>query len=87
MVMSHETFDALIDENPDAWMLYSHLLRQHWGRDFVLAKAMATAMGWGERRWKRARNALVMLGFIRCVHPGGGESEASLELRPNMQMC
>jgi hypothetical protein len=52
MVMSHATFDALVGENPDAWMLYSHLLRQHRGRDFVLSKAMAPSMRWG---WSSGR--------------------------------
>ena len=28
-------------------------------------------MGWSLPRWKRARDALVKLGFIRCIHPGG----------------
>jgi Bifunctional DNA primase/polymerase, N-terminal len=41
MVTAHSTFDALIAESPDAWLLYSHLRRHHWGRDFALAKAMA----------------------------------------------
>jgi Primase C terminal 1 (PriCT-1) len=71
MVIKNTTFDTLITESPDAWLLYSHLRRQHWGRDFVLSKAMAAAMRWGHPRWKKARDALVALGFIRCIHPGG----------------
>ena len=64
-------FDALIAESADAWLLYSHLRRHHWGRDFVLTKAMAATMGWRLKKWKSARDALVKLGFIRCIHPGG----------------
>jgi len=71
MVIDHGTFDTLISENPDAWLLYSHLLRQHWGRDFVLSKAMASSMQWGIPRWRAAREALKKLGFIECVRPGG----------------
>lgn len=71
MVMANATFDALIAESPDAWLLYSHLRRHHWGRDFVLTKPMAVKLGWRLRKWKSARDALVRLGIIRCIHPGG----------------
>lgn len=71
MVIDHGTFDRLISKSPDAWLLYSHLLRQHWARDFVLSKAMAPAMHWGRPRWENARDTLVDLGFIHCIHPGG----------------
>ena len=70
-VMSHETYDALWDKDRDALALYLHLNCHHWGRDFVLAKPMATEMEWGLRRWKDARGALIRLGIIRCIHPGG----------------
>ena len=73
MVITHATFDALI-ENPDAWLLYSHLRRHHWGRDFLLAKGMAAQMGWRLRKWKSARDDLVRLGIIHCIHPGGQRS-------------
>jgi len=71
MVIDNRVFDTLMAKGPDAWMLYSHLRRQHWGRDFVLSKAMAPAMHWGVPKWKNARGALVELGFIACVHEGG----------------
>ena len=71
MVTANATFDALIAEGPDAWLLYSHLRRHHWGRDFVLAKAMADAMGWRLRKWKAARDALIRPGLIHCKYPGG----------------
>jgi Primase C terminal 1 (PriCT-1) len=71
MVIDHGTFDTLMTEGPDAWLLYSHLRRQHWGRDFVLSKAMAPSMRSGRPRWENARDSLIDLGFIRCIHPGG----------------
>ena len=71
LVMSHEIYDVLWNEDRDALALYWHLRRFHWGREFVLAKAMAAAMGWGLPKWKEARDALRRLGFIRCIHPGG----------------
>ena len=71
MLIDHSTFDRLVSQSPDAWLLYSHLLRQHWRRDFVLSKAMAPSMHWGRPRWENARDTLVALGFIRCIHPGG----------------
>ena len=47
------------------------LKRHHWGRDFVLSKNMADALGWGLRRWKPARDTLVRFGIISCIHAGG----------------
>jgi hypothetical protein len=70
MVVSYCVVDVLI-EHTDAWRLYGKLRRHHWGREFVLAKSMATAMGWGVPRWRGARDVLVALGIIECVHPGG----------------
>ena len=32
---------------------------------------MAAALGWGLRRWQAARNVLVRLGIIACLHEGG----------------
>ncbi|HMK23806.1 MAG TPA: bifunctional DNA primase/polymerase [Terriglobales bacterium] len=70
MVISHSVIDALID-NPDAWRLYGKLRRRHWGQNFILASAMASSMGWGERRWKDARRCLEEGGLINCLHRGG----------------
>jgi Bifunctional DNA primase/polymerase, N-terminal len=59
LVTPHDTYDVLWHEDRDALALYLHLCRHHWGREFVLAKAMTTEMAWGLRRWKAARDALV----------------------------
>jgi hypothetical protein len=32
---------------------------------------MAATMGWDIRRWKAARAALVDVGLIWCIRPGG----------------
>ncbi len=72
ILIGHDLYDQLIaDRQDDALVLYMKLRRHHWGREFFIAKAMASAMGWGERRFKRARNTLVALGYIECIHPGG----------------
>ena len=52
-------------------VLYCELRSKHWNRDFVLTKQMAAAMGWGLPKWKKARDTLVRLGFIHCIHRGG----------------
>jgi hypothetical protein len=58
-------------DDPDAFYLMALLKRHHWGRDFVLTKAMAAALGWTLPRWRRARNLLVRFGIIACIHEGG----------------
>jgi len=71
-VVSNADYKRLREEGgADAALLYCDLRSQHWGRDFVLSKAMAASMRWGLPRWRRARDALVKLGFIHCIHPGG----------------
>lgn len=70
MVIPHAVADVLIDHD-DAWRLYGKLRRHHWGRDFVLSKPMASAMGWDVRRWRKARDMLAAFGLIVCIHPGG----------------
>jgi hypothetical protein len=70
-VLSHELYDRIFIESPDALHLLLRLKRFHWGRDFILSKAMAAAMSWDVRRWRKARNLLVRLGIIACVHEGG----------------
>jgi hypothetical protein len=69
VVMSHDVIDRLDD--PDAFYLMALLKRHHWGRDFVLTKAMASALGWTLPRWRRARNVLVRSNVIACIHEGG----------------
>jgi hypothetical protein len=72
MVISNADYKRLREQGGDAAVvLYCELCSHHWGRDFVLAKEMAAAMGWGLPKWKKARDMLVRLGFICCLRPGG----------------
>ena len=43
VVMSHTTIDRVMAYSPDAFVLLTILKRHHWGRDFVLARAMAAS--------------------------------------------
>ena len=69
--MSHTMIDRVMAYSPDAFVLLTILKRHHWGRDFVLASAMAASLGWGQLRWRNARNVLVRLAIIACLHEGG----------------
>jgi hypothetical protein len=69
VVMSHDMIDRLDD--PDAFYLMALLKRHHWGRDFFLTKAVASALGWTLPRWRRARDLLVRFDVIACIHEGG----------------
>jgi hypothetical protein len=71
VVISHSIIDRVMAHSPDAFVLLTILKRHHWGRDFVLANAMAAAIGWRLSRWRSARNILVRLGLIACIHEGG----------------
>jgi Bifunctional DNA primase/polymerase, N-terminal/Primase C terminal 1 (PriCT-1) len=71
VVMSHDTIDRVMSESLDAFSLLTLLRRYHWGRDFALANSMAASIGLGLMRWRNARNALVRLGIIACLHEGG----------------
>jgi Primase C terminal 1 (PriCT-1) len=71
VVISHNTIDRVMAHSPDAFYLLMILKRHHWGRDFVLSNAMAASLGWGLRRWQVARNLLVRLSLIACIHEGG----------------
>jgi hypothetical protein len=64
IIITHEDVDLLMREEPDAFLLLSKLKRHHWGRDFVVANAMANTMGWGEKRLARAREILIARGRI-----------------------
>jgi hypothetical protein len=72
VMLGHDVVDAIAIDNPDAMVLLVLLERYHGGNDrFVLAKPMATKMGWTLPRWRAARAYLVRLSLIRCLHPGG----------------
>jgi hypothetical protein len=69
----HTEFDALVKEptGQDALILLMALRRNHWGRPFILANAMAKTFGWGPNRFKAARDCLVKHSTLRCIHRGG----------------
>ena len=71
VVMSHSIIDRVMAHSPDAFVLLMILKRHHWGRDFVLASQWR--IRWlGTLRWRKAaRNVLVRLGLIACLHEGG----------------
>ena len=71
VVISHNIIDRVMANSPDAFYLLMILKRHHWGRDFALANAMAAAIGWRLSRWRLARDILVRLGLIACLHEGG----------------
>jgi hypothetical protein len=72
VMLAHDLVDALAVVDPDAFALYAVLDRYHGGNDrFVLAKPMAAKMGWTLRRWYAARDRLIRMNLIRCVHSGG----------------
>ena len=72
VMLDHDIVDALATANPYAMALLVILERYHGGNDrFVLAKPMATKMGWTLPRWYEARDYLVKVGLIRCIHSGG----------------
>ena len=73
VVVTHDIVDSLAASDPFAFALLGILRRHHEGvESFYLAKPMADSLGWTLRRWKAARDALVLAGIIRCIHPGGG---------------
>nr|WP_313023090.1 bifunctional DNA primase/polymerase [Brucella intermedia] len=71
VVVDHSIVDKFAANEPDAFALFSILMRNHWGRDFVLAKAFAIELKWTLPRFKRARDVLREANLITCIHPGG----------------
>jgi hypothetical protein len=83
IVTAHALIDGLMLESPDAFLLLMMLKRHHWGRDFVVANAMAPIMpggGWTLRRLQCARKTLVDQGYIELVRPAGYLSPATYRL-------
>lgn len=72
VVFAADEVDNLMDDNPDAFILLTKLRRHHWGRDFVIANAMAEEMpdgGWRRHRFASARQYLLDKGVIEEVRP------------------
>jgi hypothetical protein len=78
IVTSHEDVDEMLDEHPDAFILYTKLRRHHWGlrQGFHVANEMAKSMssrGWTIKRLAAARGYLLRRGkikLIRCARKG-----------------
>jgi hypothetical protein len=80
VVTSHEVIDALIGESQDAFILVTLLQRHHWGRNFVLANAMADQLGWTRKRFAAARTWLEACGLIHMITPASFRSPAVYRL-------
>jgi hypothetical protein len=80
VVTPHSVVDELIGESQDAFVLFSLLQRHHWGRNFVLANAMADQLGWTRKRFAEARQLLQALGLIQLVAPAAYRTPAVYRL-------
>jgi hypothetical protein len=80
VVTPHAVVDELIGESQDAFVLLTLLQRHHWGRNFVLANAMADQLGWTRKRFAAARTLLQTFGFIQLVVPASFRSPALYRL-------
>ena len=72
VVTTHAEVDGLMQTQPDAFLLLMLARRHHWGREFVLANAMAKRMpgdGWSRKRLAAARRYLEEHGEIEMVSP------------------
>jgi hypothetical protein len=79
VVMPHADIDGLLRESPDAFILESVLRRHHWGRQFVIANAMAETMprgGWSRKRFAKAKRELENRNRIWLVRPANYRSPA-----------
>jgi hypothetical protein len=62
-----------VDELPqDAAWLLTKLRRHNWGRNFILANAMAETLGWTIKRFAAAKAELERMGKIRCIRDRNG---------------
>ena len=79
---THDEVDDLLDRNPDAFILLTILRRHHWGRDFVVANAMAEqhAGRWLVAEAVRSARATALLELGRIV---GVRKASSLYGRPS----
>lgn len=72
VVFEGEEVEELLKGNEDALILLAIIRHVHWGRDFVLANAMAETMpgeGWAVKRFRAARAYLLKAGFIEEIKP------------------
>jgi hypothetical protein len=83
IVTAHSMIDGLMHESPDAFVLLMLLERHHWGREFVLANAMALTMpggGWPLRRFQVARAKLIERKHVELVRPAVQRHPATYRL-------
>lgn len=74
VAVPHDEIDGLLYDDPDAFILLTILRRNHWGREFVVANAMADCMpkgGWTRKRLADARDRLARNGLIEMVRAAG----------------
>lgn len=76
VVTSHAEVDEMLTEAPGAFLLLAKLRRHNWGRTFMVANAMAEAMGWDRERFAAARAELERRGKIACVRKAHSRSPA-----------
>jgi hypothetical protein len=72
IIIPHGQIDELLSTNPDAFILLMILRRNHWGREFFCANAMAETMpggGWPVKRLSAARRKLEEIGELRVIRP------------------
>jgi hypothetical protein len=89
VMMPHAIIDDLkgAQNEQDAFYLLILLNRHHWGRNFYIANAMASSLGWGLPRFKAAVRRLVHGGYIRCVSPARGRSAPSYAFGSSSRVC
>lgn len=79
VVFDHSEIDGMLRADPDAFILLTLLRRHHWGRDFVVANAMAETMpggGWPRKRFAETRRRLERYGEIEMIRPPKRHSPA-----------
>lgn len=67
VAMHHDELDPILELGADPFMLAMYLRRHHWGRDFVIANAMAEHMpggAWTTKRLAAARRVLVQASVV-----------------------
>lgn len=81
VVLDATEIDGLLNRDPDAFVLLTVLRRHHWGRQFVVANAMAPTMprgGWTRKRLAAARQSLIEAGAIEEIRPASAKRGPAL---------
>lgn len=70
ITFTNEEIDHAMGLGADPFMLFALLRRRHWNRDFLVTNTMRRVMpggSWAEKRFVKARNALLAAGKIRRI--------------------